>query len=93
MTDSPAHESSHRDHEEAADQEVRVGFAIVTFSDTRTEETDRSGALLRDSIAAAGHHVARYTIVRDDLEVICDELDVILADPQVHFDLCPTSPN
>ena len=32
MTDSPAHESSHRDHEEAAGQDISAGFAIVTFS-------------------------------------------------------------
>ena len=66
MTDSPAHESSHRDHEEAAGQDISAGFAIVTFSDTRTEETDRSGALLREAITAAGHHVTRYTIVSGD---------------------------
>ena len=85
MTDSPAHESSHRDHEEAAGQDISAGFAIVTFSDTRIEETDRSGALLREAITAAGHHVTRYTIVSDDLEAIRSELDVILDDPQVHF--------
>lgn len=41
-------------------------IAVVTVSDTRTPETDRSGALLVSRLEAAGHHLAERTIVPDD---------------------------
>lgn len=41
-------------------------IAIVTVSDTRTEDTDRSGQYLRDSVTAAGHSLVEKRIVKDD---------------------------
>jgi molybdenum cofactor biosynthesis protein B len=43
---------------------------VVTVSDTRTPETDKSGALLRDELSAAGHDVVGPLIVRDDVDAI-----------------------
>jgi len=40
--------------------------AIVTVSDTRTEDTDKSGQYLRDSVTAAGHTLVEKRIVKDD---------------------------
>lgn len=45
-------------------------IAVLTVSDTRTEETDRSGALLAQRLTAAGHELAGKRIVPDDLEAI-----------------------
>jgi molybdenum cofactor biosynthesis protein B len=45
-------------------------IAIVTVSDTRTLDTDKSGGLLMDQLLAAGHVIAQRTIVKDDLERI-----------------------
>ena len=45
-------------------------IAIVTISDTRTLDTDKSGGLLMDQLLAAGHLVALRTIVKDDLSAI-----------------------
>ena len=45
-------------------------IAVLTVSDSRTEETDRSGALLAERIAAAGHELAGKAIVTDDVEAI-----------------------
>ncbi len=42
-------------------------IAIVTVSDTRTLDTDKSGGLLMDELLAAGHVIGMRTIVRDDL--------------------------
>jgi len=33
-------------------------IAVLTVSDTRTEETDKSGALLAERVTAAGHELA-----------------------------------
>ena len=51
-----------------------VHIAILTVSDTRTIETDRSGATLAERAEAAGHNVVRRTIVTDDLEAIKTQL-------------------
>ena len=45
-------------------------IAVVTISDTRTEETDKSGALLIERIREAGHELAGKAIVRDDIQAI-----------------------
>lgn len=41
-------------------------IAIVTVSDTRTEDTDKSGQYLRESVTAAGHTLVEKRIVKDD---------------------------
>jgi molybdenum cofactor biosynthesis protein B len=43
-----------------------VCCVVCTISDSKTPDTDESGRLLRAGLAAAGHHIARYTIVRDE---------------------------
>jgi molybdenum cofactor biosynthesis protein B len=45
-------------------------IAVLTVSDTRTEETDKSGALLAERVTSAGHEVAGKAIVADDVEAI-----------------------
>lgn len=56
------------EHKKQAPKEVRC--KIVTISDTRTEETDKSGQLLHTLLKAAGHTVTSYEIVKDDKESI-----------------------
>jgi molybdopterin adenylyltransferase len=65
-------ESSER-HHRAAEQELEaraLGIAIVTVSDSRTEETDTNGHWLRAAIQAAGHTVAGYRIIHDEPEQV-----------------------
>jgi molybdopterin adenylyltransferase len=45
-------------------------IAVLTISDTRTADTDRSGALLVGRIEDAGHELAGKAIVADDIEAI-----------------------
>ncbi len=47
-----------------------VRIAILVVSDTRTLETDTSGALLADRITEAGHVVVTREIVKDDPALI-----------------------
>ena len=49
-------------------QPVRI--AVLTVSDTRTEATDTSGALLSERAVEAGHILEARTLIRDDVEVI-----------------------
>jgi molybdopterin adenylyltransferase len=45
-------------------------IAVLTVSDSRTDETDNSGGLLVERLTAAGHELAGKAIVRDDIEAI-----------------------
>lgn len=52
----------------AADRSlVPLRIAIMTVSDSRTEQTDKSGQLLVSRLTAAGHLLAEKTIVPDDI--------------------------
>ncbi len=46
---------------------VPLDIAVLVISDSRTEKTDKSGALLADRLTAAGHYLADKQIVPDDL--------------------------
>ncbi|MGN6058675.1 MAG: molybdenum cofactor biosynthesis protein B [Sphingomicrobium sp.] len=45
-------------------------IAVLTVSDSRTEQTDKSGGLLAERLAEAGHDLAAKAIVTDDIEAI-----------------------
>ena len=58
-------------------------IAVLTVSDTRTGETDKSGALLVERLTAAGHELAGKVIVSDEVESIRDQVRSWADDPQV----------
>ena len=62
----------HQEHEQRARDELssQVRCAVLTISDTRTPETDTSGAAIRTALTQAGHDVVRYNLVRDEPEQI-----------------------
>lgn len=62
----------HQEHEQRARDELssQVRCAVLTISDTRTPETDTSGAAIRTALTQAGHDVVRYKLVRDEPEQI-----------------------
>jgi len=75
-------ETSAAQHEARAAQEIpSVNVAIVTVSDTRTEETDVSGRLLREALGADGHTIAFYRIAKDDAEDIHAALNDAVGNP------------
>ena len=57
-------------HRAAVDPDRAVACAVVTVSDTRTEETDASGDRIKTALRDAGHVVEFYRIVPDDGEAI-----------------------
>ncbi len=67
---------------------VPLNLAVLTISDSRTVETDRSGQTLMDRAKTAGHRVVRYEIVPDvqsQIEAVlrscieADSIDVVLS--------------
>jgi len=60
-----------------------VRIAVLTVSDSRTHETDTSGAILTDRLTKAGHILADRAIVTDDVERIVAQLHGWIDDPEV----------
>ncbi len=58
-------------------------IAVLTVSDTRSEETDKSGALLAERLTSAGHELAGKAIVADDVEAIRAQVRAWADDAQV----------
>ena len=46
---------------------IPLSICVLTVSDTRTEDTDKSGRLLADRLLAAGHSLHEKRIVPDDI--------------------------
>jgi molybdenum cofactor biosynthesis protein B len=64
---------------QAAAQQISARCAVVTLSDTRTAETDKSGRRTRELLEADGHSVAHYRILPDDPRALSSELVALLA--------------
>jgi molybdenum cofactor biosynthesis protein B len=69
------------EHRAAAPDSVRC--AVLTVSDTRREETDRSGTLIRHRLDEGGHQVVAYRIVRDEPDQIRALIEEWAADPGI----------
>src|SRR4029450_10384783 len=64
-------------------QFVALKIAVLTISDTRALEDDKSGATLVERIAKAGHTVAGRAIVSDEVEKIRAQVKQWIADAGV----------
>ena len=64
-------------------QFVPLQIAVLTVSDTRSVDDDKSGATLAERIAKAGHAVAARTIVTDDVDKIRAQVKAWIADPGI----------
>lgn len=69
------------EHKAAAPRSV--GCMVITVSDTRTEETDKSGRLMRELLSHANHPVQLYRIVKDEPAEITAAIDEGASHPEV----------
>lgn len=60
-----------------------VRIAVLTVSDTRKLEDDKSGQTLVDRLTQAGHVLAARDIVQDERAQIAEQLRAWCADPQI----------
>jgi molybdenum cofactor biosynthesis protein B len=65
------------------DQNVALGTAVLTVSDSRTEADDSSGHFLLDVLQEEGHHVIEKAIVKDDVYQVRAILSRWIADEAV----------
>lgn len=60
-----------------------LDIAVLTVSDTRTEEDDTSGKVLAERLTEAGHRLAEKAIVPDDIYRIRAVVSRWIADPGI----------
>lgn len=64
-------------------QFIPVSIAVLTVSDTRSLDEDKSGKTLADRIEAAGHKLADRQIVTDDVPAIQNQIDQWIKDTKI----------
>ncbi len=62
---------------------IPVRIAVLTVSDSRTMDDDKSGRILVQRIEAAGHRLAARMIVRDERDLIANQLREWCAEPEI----------
>jgi molybdenum cofactor biosynthesis protein B len=61
-----------------------LNIAVLTVSDTRTEDTDTSGQYLQGALQEAGHQLATSKIVIDDVYILRAVVSDWVANPDIH---------
>ena len=69
---------SHIEHK--AQAPASVGCYVLTVSDTRTPETDKSGRAIRELLEGAGHTITGTTIVLDEPDAVTKLVEHAIAD-------------
>ncbi len=62
---------------------IPVRIAVLTVSDSRALEEDRSGQVLADRITGAGHTLADRKLLPDERDEIAAQLRAWVADPEI----------
>ncbi|MFV0366994.1 MAG: molybdenum cofactor biosynthesis protein B [Hyphomicrobiaceae bacterium] len=62
---------------------IPVRIAVLTVSDTRVLADDKSGTVLSEMIAEAGHTLADRAIEKDDVDVIRARVSGWINDPEI----------
>ncbi|MBN8430596.1 molybdenum cofactor biosynthesis protein B [Microbulbifer salipaludis] len=65
------------------DPNQKLNIAVLTVSDTRTEENDTSGNYLVEALKADGHNLAAKAIVIDDKYLLRAQVSAWIADPEI----------
>ncbi|HKI99033.1 MAG TPA: MogA/MoaB family molybdenum cofactor biosynthesis protein [bacterium] len=68
---------SHQVHRQQAKACIACG--VITVSDTRTEDTDKSGQLIKQLLQDAGHATQAYHIIKDEPSQIRPLMEALLA--------------
>ena len=55
----------------------KINISVVTLSDTRNFENDKSGKTLKDLIVKKGHHVSHYQIIEDEPSIFIPVIEKI----------------
>ncbi len=71
------------EHKELSKDRNHLPFAVLTMSDTRNEETDKSGQIIKELLLGQGHRVVHYRVVKENPEHIRREISACIQNPEV----------
>ena len=74
---------AYEDHVRDSEQ-MTARCAVITLSDTRSPQTDKSGQKIRELLDGAGHTVSHYQVIPDDPQNLRVVLSQVLAEPQIN---------
>jgi molybdopterin adenylyltransferase len=80
MTEGTAHHPATASSRHHLGGQRSIGFAVLSVSDTHTEDDDPSGHLARSLIEQAGHKVLHYALVANSVADVREKLEPYLAE-------------
>lgn len=69
--------------EHRRNQKVRTGFAVLTVTDSRTKESDKSGQVAQELIRSEGHTIVEYGLVPNKGDAIVEKVRGYLENPEI----------
>lgn len=77
-----ARSSSTRSHRKKAEEAIGpLHVSVITVSDSRDEESDKSGRYLKQALAKDEHVLEDYRIIKDEPEEVRQAIDELLEGP------------
>ena len=70
-------------HEHKKLENKNIGCAVIVTSDSRTEETDESGKLIKQRLLYNGHKVAYYAILKNDAPTLKNKIIELVKQDEV----------
>ena len=71
----------YKEHKEKAP--ASVNCAVLTISDTRTEQDDEAGRIIRQKLSDSGHRVISYYILKDEANPIEKKIHELLREEEL----------
>jgi molybdenum cofactor biosynthesis protein B len=65
-------------HEHKRQEVKNISCAVIVTSDSRTEETDDSGKLIKQRLTGNGHKIAFYAILKNDAQAIRNQINELI---------------
>ncbi|MFC2016372.1 molybdenum cofactor biosynthesis protein B [Chloroflexota bacterium] len=72
---------SYQEHKEKAPRSVSC--AVLTISDSRTEQDDESGKVIQGKLSQNGHRVLSYSILKDEADTIKKKIHELLGQGEI----------
>lgn len=77
---------AHDEHEKMA--AASLNFAVVTFTDSRDESSDKSGKIIIEQLESAGHCLKSYQIIKEDRESMLKALLSLVDNSEIQAVVC-----
>ena len=65
-------------HEHKKLDNKNIGCAVLVTSDSRTEETDESGKLIKQRLLDKGHQIVHYCILKNDATMLKNKINELI---------------